>query len=117
MATEHVKFARNYDHTFPNRSMISYRAGWEGPVKQEVADAARDAGALTTDGLPRNVPKLRSIAKAEGVELGEATTADEIVALIVAARANALPGNLSPDLSVPQALTPNLHVDDGNNSQ
>lgn len=117
MATEHVKFARKYDHTFPNRAMISYRAGWEGPVKQEVADAARDAGALSDDGLPRNVPKLRAIAKAENIDLGEATTADEIVALITAARSTALPGNLPPDLAEPQALTPNLHVDGGADSQ
>ena len=112
MATEHVKFARAYDHTFPNRTMISYRAGWEGPVKQEVADGARDKGALSEDGLPRNMPKLRGIAKAEGIDLGDATTADDIVARIVAHRSGLLPGNLPPDLAEPQALAPNLHVDD-----
>lgn len=37
--------------------------------------------------LPRNVPKLKSIAKAEGVDLGGATKADEIQALILAKRA------------------------------
>jgi hypothetical protein len=111
MATEHVKFERRYDHTFPNRSMLNYPAGWEGPVKQEVADAARAGGYLSEDGLPRNVAKLRAIAKAEEIELGDASTADEIVALIVAARAGRLPGNLPSDLAEPQALTPNLHVD------
>lgn len=119
MAATRVKFARNYDHTFPNRSMISYRAGWEGPVKDEVADGARAAGALDeeSEALPRNVPKLKGIAKAENIDLGDAATADEIVAVITAARAGLLPGNLPPELAEPQALTPNLHVDDGGNSQ
>lgn len=111
MAVEHVKFARRYEHTFPNRAMISYPDGWEGPVKQEVAAAAREKGALSEDALPRNVPKLRAIAKAEAVDLGDAATADDIIALISAARvaASTLPGNLPADLAEPQALTPNLH--------
>lgn len=110
MATR-VKFARRYDHTFPSRAMISYRAGWEGPVKDEVAEAAKAAGVLAddSDALPRNVPKLKAIARAEEIDLGTATTADDIIAAIVAARSAKLPGNLPPELAEPQALTPNLH--------
>lgn len=110
MAT-HVKFARDYDHTFPSRAMMKFRRGWEGPVKDEVAEAAEAAGVLAdpADSLPRNVMQLRAIAKAEEIDLGDVTTADDIVAVIVAHRAGKLPGNLPAELGEPQALTPNLH--------
>lgn len=39
------------------------------------------------DALPRNVPTLRSIAKAEEIDLGEAKSANDIIAAIEAARA------------------------------
>lgn len=40
-----VKFTRRYNHTWPSRAMTDYPEGYEGTVKQEVADAAIEAGA------------------------------------------------------------------------
>lgn len=56
-----------------------FKAG--GKADDDDADEG-DEGAL-----PRNVPKLRAIAKAEEIDLGEAATADDIIAAIDAARA------------------------------
>lgn len=50
-------------------------------------DGKAAAAAEADDGkLPRNVPKLRQIAKDEGIDLGEASTADDIIAVIEARR-------------------------------
>jgi hypothetical protein len=73
-----VKFSSDYHHTWPSRAMSSYPAGFEGVVKQEVADGAAAAGALVgsrkpaaaSDELPRNVPKLKKIARDEGIDGG-----------------------------------------------
>lgn len=35
-----VKFVQDYNHTWPNRAQTAFKAGWEGNVKAEVADAA-----------------------------------------------------------------------------
>lgn len=103
-----VKFRDTYHHTWPSRAMSSFPAGWEGVVKQEVADAAAAAGALvgsrapTGDELPRNVPKLRKIARDEAIDVGEAKTADELSAVIAAERtARATPP--SPTSATPGA--------------
>jgi hypothetical protein len=104
-----VKFRDDYHHTWPSRAMSSYPAGWEGSVKQEVADAATAAGKLVgsrapTDGdeLPRNVPKLKKIARDEGIDVGTATSADDLKAAITAERtARATPP--SPTSATPGA--------------
>lgn len=84
------------------------RAHWYGPKGEqrifepgeEVPDGWRDhpfepkrTGSFDRDGkdgpggsLPSNVLKLKSIAKAENIDLGEAKKAAEIKALILAAR-------------------------------
>lgn len=54
---------------------------WFAKVGSKAAEDGPDDGAL-----PRNVPKLRAIAKAEGIDLGEAGTVDEITAVIEAHR-------------------------------
>lgn len=41
-----VKFARDFDYTWPSRAMTAYKAGWSGRVKAEVAVAAEKAGVL-----------------------------------------------------------------------
>jgi hypothetical protein len=45
-----VTFAKAYDHLWPSRAETAYPAGWSGTVKQEVADAAREAGVLEPEG-------------------------------------------------------------------
>jgi len=74
-----VKFKADYDHTWPSRAVTAFKRGWSGPVKQEVATAAKKAGALYKDG--------------EGGTVETEPT---------------LPGNLPPSLATPAALTPNL---------
>lgn len=41
-----VRFARNFDYTWPSRAVTAYKAGWQGRVKAEVAEAADKAGVL-----------------------------------------------------------------------
>lgn len=41
-----VKFAADFDYTWPSRAMTSYKKGWQGRVKAEVAVAADAAGVL-----------------------------------------------------------------------
>lgn len=43
-----VKFKQKFDYTWPSRAMTSYKAGWQGRVKAEVATAAEKAGVLDT---------------------------------------------------------------------
>lgn len=87
-----VTFSRDYNHRWPSGAETAYKAGWTGPVKREVEEAAAAAGALSgtraprVDELPRNVPKLRKIARDEGVDVGAARTADDFVAAIEAHR-------------------------------
>ena len=94
MATESVKFARNYDHVWPSRAMTAYKAGWSGRVKAEVAAGARAKGALD-DTMPTARADLEKLAAAEGVDVSaiEGTgargyvTNDDISAAIMAKRA------------------------------
>lgn len=41
-----VKFKANFDYTWPSRAVTAYKAGWQGRVKAEVAEAAEKAGVL-----------------------------------------------------------------------
>lgn len=59
-----------------------YAKEWFAPARGKAAAADAD-----DDALPRNVPTLRSIAKAEAIDLGHAKSADDIIAAIDAARA------------------------------
>lgn len=117
-----VRFDQKYDHTFASRAMVHYPAGWEGTVTREVGAGGIAAGKAVDitnetpgdDALPNNMPKLKGIAKAEGVDLTGIQKVDDIKSAILAKRAVApvetLPGNLPADLAEPQALTPNLHT-------
>lgn len=88
----HAEFRNDYNHRWPSGAETAYKAGWSGSVKGEVFDAATKAGALVGSRtpprgeLPRNVPKLKKLAKDEGIDLGDASTADEIIATIEAGR-------------------------------
>lgn len=62
----------------------------------------------TAGELPRNVPKLKKIAADEGVELGDAKSADDITAAIVAARQAKAAGGVP--------LTPTPPADDLDNA-
>lgn len=124
MASERVKFTRNFDYTWPNRSVTAYPNNYEGRVKAEVAEAAVAAGAARRTRLvtepgetPTKGKRKRSSgrgpgrprkARVEGVQGGKIDQAQP---------EPTLPGNLPADLAEPQALTPNLHVDDADNSQ
>lgn len=41
-----VRFGEKFDYTWPSRAMTSYKAGWQGRVKAEVAEAAKAKGVL-----------------------------------------------------------------------
>lgn len=41
-----VRFKANFDYTWPSRAVTAYRAGWQGRVKVEVAEAAEAANVL-----------------------------------------------------------------------
>ena len=87
------KFTARYDHTFPNRSMVTFRAGWSGPVKEDVARKAIAAGKFTPDVVDKvKAPRGRPPKKPTTPPAPET-----------------LPGNLPVELAEPQALTPNLH--------
>jgi hypothetical protein len=85
----YVIFDRKYDHTWPNRAVTAYPAGWKGPVKKEVGDAAIAAGAAHAGKPDDEAPEQEST----------------------------LPGNLPIALAEPDALTPNRHVADGSETQ
>jgi len=87
-----VRFTAKYDHTWPSRAVSQYPAGFEGIVKREVAD--------------------RAVALGKAEILEQSATDDEPTE-----PAETLPGNLDPALADPQALTPNLHVDDDADSK
>lgn len=87
-----VKFTADYDHQWPSRAVTAFKKGQELTVKREAGEAAVTAG------------------KAE--ELPAATAPSKRTK-----PAETLDGNLPPALAEPQALTPNLHVDDGQVSQ
>lgn len=63
-----MKFTAMYDHTFATGGMLNIPAGYEGPVKDEVADAAEAAG--------KAVPSTKGAARtsdAAGAGKGTAT--------------------------------------------
>jgi len=41
-----VRFGADFDYTWPSRAMTEYKAGYQGRVKVEVAEAAEKAGVL-----------------------------------------------------------------------
>lgn len=41
-----VRFASNFDYTWPSRAVTAYKAGWSGRVPGVVARKAKAAGAL-----------------------------------------------------------------------
>lgn len=93
-----VKFSRRFDYTWPSRAMTSYPNNWEGSVKAEVAEAAVKAGAARRVGRPSTADAPP--AGPNGGKLDNAKPEPR------------LPGNLPADLAVPQALTPNVGLDD-----
>ncbi len=112
MATERVTFARNYDHVFPNRAMVAYKAGWSGPVKAEVAERARAVGALAeSDAFPSTRDELEKLAADEGVDVSaiEGTGArghvknEDIANAIMANRAGTV-GEIHHDETQPGAV-------------
>lgn len=48
------------------------------------------------DALPRNAPKLKALAKAEGIDVGSATKVDDLVAAIEAGRTAKAAGGITP---------------------
>lgn len=87
-----VKFTADFDYQWPSRAVTAFKKGMELTVKAEAGQAAIDAG--KAEELPAaTAPSQRSKPD------------------------KTLPGNLPADLSTPQALTPNLHVDGGTDSQ
>lgn len=94
MASETVKFARNFDYTHADRSQTAYKAGFSGRVLADVAGAARDAGALD-DTMPTSRADLDALAIAEGVDLAAIVgtgangrvVSDDVTAAILANRA------------------------------
>lgn len=112
MPAERVKFARNYDHIWPNRAQTAFKAGWEGPVKTEVAERARELGVLDEgDALPTTRDALEKLAAHEGVDVSaiEGTgsrgyvTNDDVTAAILANRAakSAPEQDVQPEQPVP----------------
>lgn len=74
-----VTFAKNYDHRWPSRATTAFKAGWSGPVKDEVYEGAKAAGALSdeeaefvatdSDALPTTRAELEKLAGDEGVDV------------------------------------------------
>jgi hypothetical protein len=63
------------------------KAGYFHFDSKAKADAKADAAAESGEGLPNNMPKLKGIAKAEGVDLTGKTTVADIQKAILDARA------------------------------
>jgi hypothetical protein len=114
-----VKFSAPYDHEWPSGAVTAYRNNWEGSVKEEVAVAAVAAGVARRTRLVKDPDKLTAAKKSkrgrgrprklvEGIKGGKVDQAEP---------QERLPGNLSPALAEPQALTPNLHVDEESKSE
>lgn len=108
-----VKFTADFDYTWPSRAMTFYPNNWEGPVKEEVAEAAVRAGRarrtrLVADPAPskgKGKGRPRKARRVEGIKGGKIDQAEP---------EPTLENNLPTELAEPQALTPNLH--DADNS-
>lgn len=85
----YVIFDRDYDHKWPSGAVSAFKKGWKGRVKREVAEAAIE---------------LKRARK--GKPDDEAPEAVET-----------LPGGLPAELAEPDALTPNRHVAESDDSQ
>jgi hypothetical protein len=65
MASQHVTFARKYDHKWSGRNAYTeYPAGWSGRVLEEVAAGALAVGALE----PTSRAKTNNLAETGTVE-------------------------------------------------
>jgi len=65
------------------------------------AAAKAEAEDETDDALPGNVPKLKKLAREEGIDLGTATSAADIQAVILSARAAKAAGSGIPPSTPP----------------
>jgi hypothetical protein len=65
MASQHVTFARDYDHKWSGRNAYTaFKAGWSGRVLEVVAKGARAVGALE----PSSRAKTNNLAETGTVE-------------------------------------------------
>lgn len=85
----YVIFDEDYDHKWPSRAVSAYKKGWKGRVKREVGEAA-----------------IKAKKARKGSPDDEAPEPEET-----------LPGGLPADLAEPDALTPNRHVAESDDSQ
>lgn len=85
----YVIFTADYDHTWPNRAMSAYKKGWKGRVKAEVGERAINLGRAKKASPDDEAPE-----KAETLDNG-----------------------LPAELAEPDALKPNRHVADSEESQ
>jgi hypothetical protein len=91
---QRLRFTKDYDHHWPSGAETAFKAGWSGPVKDEVATAALakgvaepSEGSAADDGLSGNIMQLQKIARDEGIDVGEARTVPEYQAAITTGRA------------------------------
>ncbi len=85
----YVIFERDYDHKWPSGAVSAYKRGWKGTVKREVGEAAI---------------KLKRARKGRPDD----DAPDQV---------ETLPGGLPVELAEPDALTPNRHVADDDDSK
>lgn len=85
----YIIFERDWDYKWPSRAVSAYKKGWRGRVKKDVGKAAIKAGAA-----------VEGSADDEGPEPEET-----------------LEGGLPVELAEPEALKPNRHVAEGDDSE
>jgi pyruvate/2-oxoglutarate dehydrogenase complex dihydrolipoamide acyltransferase (E2) component len=89
----------------------------------KTAETAAPAGAAAptptptpAEELPNNVPKLKKIARDEGIDVGDATSSADLKAAITAGRATAAAGGITPPAPGPGDDLDNMADDDLRNT-
>lgn len=88
---------------------------FEFGAKAKAAPAAA-SGATAPAALPRNAPKLKKLARDEGIDVGEAKTVDALVAAIETGRAAKTAGGIPPTGNPPADDLDNMSDDDLRNT-
>jgi hypothetical protein len=113
---EFVESVELTDDEHKSADSTGYFAFGKAAKTAETAAPAGAAAPAPAEELPNNVPKLKKIARDEGIDVGTATSADDLKAAITAGRATAAAGGIAPPPPGPADDLDNMADDDLRNT-